>query len=121
MLLLLSLVVLQQVTSTTAPPQQQIAKVEVQPSGGEVPIGGKMRFSARALDAAGQVVPAAEIGWFVGGDVGNVDSTGEFIGGYQGYAPVTAGGFIRGGQGRQGVGAALVHVPPRAAAALVLG
>jgi len=120
MLLLLSLVVLQQVTSTTAPPQQQIAKVEVQPSGGEVPIGGKMKFSARALDAAGQVVPAAEIGWFVGGDVGNVDSTGEFIGGYQGYARVTAVGFLRGVQGSQVFGAALVHVLPEPAARIVL-
>ena len=120
MLLLLSLVVLQQVTSTTAPPQQQIAKVEVQPSGGEVPIGGKMKFSARALDAAGQVVPAAEIGWFVGGDVGKVDSTGEFIGGYQGYARVTAVGFIRGVQGSQVFGAALVHVLPEPAARIVL-
>src|SRR6266487_4088212 len=120
MLLLLSLVVLQQVTSTTAPPQQQIAKVEVQPSGGEVPIGGKMKFSARALDAAGQVVPAAEIGWFVGGDVGNVDSTGEFIGGYQGYARVTAVGYLRGVQGSQVFGAALVHVLPEPAARIVL-
>src|SRR5437879_12765742 len=103
---LLSLVALQQSTSTAAPPQQ-IAKVEVQPSGGEVPIGGKMKFSARALDAAGQVVPAAEIGWFVGGDVGNVDSTGEFIGGYQGYARVTAVGYMPGVQGRKVFGAAL--------------
>src|SRR6266545_6670343 len=99
---LLSLVVL----------QQQIAKVEVQPSGGEVPIGGKMKFSARALDASGQVVPGAEFGWFVGGDVGGVDSTGEFTGGYQGYARVTAVGFIRGVQGSQVFGAALVHVLP---------
>ncbi len=119
MLLLLSLVVLQQATSTTAPPPP-IAKVEVQPSGGEVPIGGKMKFSARALDAAGQVVPAAEIGWFVGGDVGNVDSTGEFIGGYQGYARVTAVGFLRGVQGSQVFGAALVHVLPEPAARIVL-
>ena len=119
MLLLLSLVVLQQATSTTAPPPP-IAKVEVQPSGGEVPIGGKMKFSARALDAAGQVVPAAEIGWFVGGDVGNVDSTGEFIGGYQGYARVTAVGYIPGVQGSQVFGAALVHVLPEPAARIVL-
>src|SRR5712691_7490069 len=116
---LLSLVVLQQPTSTTAP-QTQIAKVDVEPSGGEVPIGGKMKFSARALDAAGQVVPAAEIDWFVGGDVGNVDSTGEFIGGYQGYARVTAVGFIRGVQGSQVFGAALVHVLPEPAARIVL-
>jgi hypothetical protein len=119
MLLLLSLVVLQQATSTTAPPQQ-IAKVEVQPSGGEVPIGGKMRFAARALDAAGQVVPGAQIGWFVGGDVGDVDTTGEFTGGYQGYARVTAVGFIPGAQGSQVFGAALVHVLPEPAARIVL-
>src|SRR5882762_8295389 len=108
---LLSLVVLQQPTSTTAP-QAPIAKVDVQPSGGEVPIGGKMKFAARALDASGQVVPGAEIGWFVGGDVGDVDSTGEFTGGYQGYARVTAVGFIRGVQNSQVFAAALVHVLP---------
>src|SRR3989454_7696858 len=97
--LLLSLVLLQ---------QPQIAKVDVQPSGGEVPIGGKMKFAARALDASGQVVPGAEIGWFVGGDIGDVDSTGEFTGGYQGYARVTAGGFIPRAPGRPGFRAALL-------------
>jgi len=116
---LLSLVVLQQTTSTTAPPTQ-IAKVEVQPTGGEVPIGGKMKFMARALDASGQVVPGAEIGWFVGGDVGDVDSTGEFTGGYQGYARVTAVGFIRGVQGSQVFGTAMVHVMPEPPARIVL-
>src|SRR2546422_8544475 len=109
--LLLSLVLLQ---------QPQIAKVEVQPSGGEVPIGGKMKFTARPLDASGQVVPGAEIGWFVGGDVGDVDSTGEFTGGYQGYARVTAVGFVRGVQGSQVFGAALVHVMPEPPARIVL-
>src|SRR6266536_5941178 len=118
---LLSLVLLQQSSSTTAPQSpQQIAKIEVEPSSGEVPIGGKMKFTARALDASGQVVPAAEIGWFVGGDVGNVDSTGEFIGGYQGYARVTAVGYIPGVQGSQVFGAALVHVLPEPAARIVL-
>src|SRR3989442_5434614 len=92
---LLSLVALQQPTSTTAP-QAQIAKVDVQPSGGEIPIGGKMKFTARALDASGQVVPSAEIGWFVGGDIGDVDSIGTFTGGYYGDARVTAVGFIPG-------------------------
>src|SRR2546422_4441947 len=116
---LLSLVVLQQPTSTTAS-QTPIARVDVQPSGGEVPIGGKMKFTARALDASGQVVPGAEIGWFVGGDIGDVDSTGEFTGGYQGYARVTAVGFIPRGQGRQGVGAAPLHVLPQPPARNVL-
>ena len=76
---LLSLAVLQQ--PTVATPPSPIAKVEVQPSGGEVPIGGKLKFTARALDASGQLVTSAEIGWFVGGDVGEVDSTGVFTGG----------------------------------------
>jgi hypothetical protein len=116
---LLSLVVLQQPTSTTVP-APQIAKVEVQPSGGEVPIGGKMKFAARALDASGQVVTGAEIGWFVGGDVGDVDSTGEFTGGYQGYARVTAVGFVRGVQGSQVFGTALVHVLPEPPARIAL-
>src|SRR3989449_3988726 len=115
---LLSLVVLQQPTSTTAS-QTPIARVDVQPSGGEVPIGGKMKFSARALDASGQVVPGAEIGWFVGGDIGDVDSTGEFTGGDQGYARVTAVGITPRGDGREGVGAALVHVLPQAPARVV--
>src|SRR2546422_1993138 len=116
---LLSLVVLQQPTSTTAS-QTPIARVDVQPSGGEVPIGGKMKFTARALDASGQVVPGAEIGWFVGGDVGDVDSTGEFTGGYQGYARVTAGGVVRGVQGSQGFGAAPVPGKPPPPAPVVL-
>ncbi len=112
LLALLSLVVLQQTTSPTAPSNPQIAKVEVQPSGGEVPIGGKMKFTARALDATGQAVPGAEIGWFVNSFEGSVDSTGEFTGGYQGYARVTAVGFVRGVQGSQVFGTALVHVMP---------
>src|SRR2546427_9135399 len=117
---LLSLVVLQQPTSTTAA-QTPIARVDVQPSGGEVPIGGKMRFTARALDASGQVVPGAEIGWFVGGDIGDVDSTGEFTGGYQGDARVTAGGVVRGGRGSQGFGAARGPVVPEPPRRIVLG
>jgi hypothetical protein len=117
---LLSLVTLQQATPPVAPPPSPIAKVEVQPSGGEVPIGGKLKFTARALDAAGQVVPQAEIDWFVGGDVGDVDSTGEFTGGYQGYARVTAVGFIRGQRGSQVFGAALVHVLPEPPARVAL-
>ena len=115
---LLSLVALQQPTSTTAP--QQNAKVEDQPSGGELPIGGKLQFSARALDAAGNPVPGAQIGWFVGGDIGDVDSIGEFTGGYQGYARVTAVGYIPGDQHSQVFGSSLVHVLPQPAARIVL-
>src|SRR3989442_6680366 len=74
---LLSLVALQQSTSTAAPPQQ-IAKVEVQPSGGEVPIGGKLKFTARAPRAAGQPVPGAQIGWDANAQQGEVGSTGAF-------------------------------------------
>ena len=115
---LLSLVTLQQTTAPAPPPP--IARVEVQPSGGEVPIGGKMKFTARALDAQGQEVPRAQIGWFVGGDVGDVDTTGVFTGGYQGYARVTAVGYIPGAQGSQVFGTALVHVLPEPPARIVL-
>src|SRR6266576_1198458 len=97
---LLSLVVLQQTTSTTAP-QPQIAKVEVQPSGGEVPVGGKLKFTARALDAAGQPVPGAQIGWYDNAMQGEVDSTGVFTGGYQGYSRVTAVAYVPGVTGSQ--------------------
>src|SRR2546426_8017257 len=95
--LLLSLVLLQ---------QPQIAKVEVQPSGGEVPIGGKMKFTARPLDASGQSVPGAEIGWFVGGGLGEVDSAGEVTRGVPSSARPDAGGGVRGAQGEHGCVAA---------------
>src|SRR5437867_8659322 len=72
---LLSLVTLQQPTAPA--PSPPIAKVEVKPSGGDVPIGGKLQFTARALDSVGAEVPRAEIGWFVGGDVGGIDSLGD--------------------------------------------
>jgi hypothetical protein len=85
-----------------------------------VPIGGKLKFTARALDAQGQPVPQAQIGWFVGGDVGDVDSLGEFTGGYQGYARVTAVGFIPGQRGSQVMNSALVHVLPEPAARVEL-
>jgi len=110
---LLSLVALQQSTSTAAPPQQ-IAKVEVQPSGGEVPIGGKLKFTARALDAAGQPVPGAQIGWYDNAMQGEVDSTGVFTGGYQGYSRVTAVAYVPGVAGSQVFGTALVHPEPPA-------
>src|SRR5258705_9183612 len=105
---LFALLTLQQPTAPVAP--SPIARVEVTPGGGEVPIGGTLKFSARALDANGQVVPRAEVNWFVGGDVGDVDSTGVFTGGYQGYARVTAGGFIRGQQGSPVFGEGLLPV-----------
>src|SRR5947209_3690461 len=108
---LLSLVALQQSTSTAAPPQQ-IAKVEVQPSGGEVPIGGKLKFTARALEASGQPVPDAQIGWYDNAMQGEVDSTGVFTGGYQGYSRVTAVAYVPGVTGSQVFGTALVHVLP---------
>src|SRR5712692_9246226 len=115
---LLSLVTLQQPTAPA--PSPPIAKVEVKPSGGEVPIGGKLQFTARALDSVGAEVPRAEIEWFVGGDVGEVDSLGVFTGGYQGFARVTAVGFLRGVPNSQVFGVALVRVLPERPASIVL-
>lgn len=109
--LVLSLVALQQ--------QPQIAKVEVQPTGGEVPIGGKLKFTARALDLSGQPVRGAEIGWLVQ-EGGEIDSTGTFTGGYQGYARVTAVGYIPGQPQSQVFGTALVHVLPEPPSRIVL-
>src|SRR5437870_12644871 len=108
---LLSLVALQQSTSTAAPPQQ-IAKVEVQPSGGEVPIGGKLKFTARAPDAAGQPVPRAQIGWYDNAMQGEVDSTGVFTGGYQGYPRVTAVAYVPAVAASPVLGTARVPVLP---------
>src|SRR6266511_4539517 len=102
---------LQQQPAMPAPPSP-IAKVDLQPSGGEVQVGGTLQFRARALDASGQIVPKAEIAWFGGGFEGHVDSVGLFTGGYQGYARVTAVGFIRGQAGSQVFGEALVRVLP---------
>ena len=115
---LLSLVTVQQPTAPA--PSPPIAKVEVKPSGGEVPIGGKLQFTARALDSVGAEVPRAEIEWFVGGDVGDVDSLGVFTGGYQGFARVTAVGFLRGVPNSQVFGVALVHVLPEPPARILL-
>jgi hypothetical protein len=115
--LLFSLVVVQQPAASAAP--SPIVKVEVQPGGGEVQVGGTLKFTARALDAAGQPVPNAQIGWFVRGDIGNVDSTGVFTGGYQGFARVTAVGYIR-GDNKQVFGEALVRVLPEPPARIVL-
>ncbi len=115
---LLSVVVVVQQPTLAAP--SPIAKIEIQPSGGEVQVGGTLQFGARALDVAGQVVPKAEIAWYVGGFEGHVDSLGLFTGGYQGYARVTAVGFIRGLQGSQVFGEALVHVLPEPPARIAL-
>ncbi|MGH7529985.1 MAG: Ig-like domain-containing protein, partial [Gemmatimonadales bacterium] len=117
---LLPLAVLQQAPATPPAPASPIARVDVQPSGGEVPIGGQLKFAARALDASGQEVPRAEIGWFVGGDVGEVDEAGVFTGGYQGYARVTAVGYIPGQPGSQVFGSALVRVLPEPPARIAL-
>jgi len=108
---LLSLVVLQQTTSTTAP-QPQIAKVEVQPSGGEVQVGGKLKFTARALDAAGQPVTGAQIGWY------DTPCKVKWI--RRAYSPAAIkdirvspqSAYVPGVTGSQVFGTALVHVLP---------
>jgi plastocyanin len=92
-----------------------VAKVEVTPASAEIQVGQTIRFEARALNAQGQPVPGAQIGWFVAGDIGAVDTAGRFTGGYQGHARVTAVAYMRGTQG-QTLGDALVHVLPEAPA-----
>ncbi|MGH7753618.1 MAG: Ig-like domain-containing protein, partial [Gemmatimonadales bacterium] len=97
----------------------RVAKVEVSPASAEIQVGQTIRFEARALDAQGQPVARAQIGWFMAGDVGAVDDSGRFTGGYQGHARVTAVAYIRGAEG-QTLGDALVHVLPEAPARVVV-
>src|SRR2546430_12049158 len=73
-----------------------------------------------SLDAAGQPVPGAQIGWYDNAMQGEVDSTGVFTGGDQGYSRVTAVAYVPGVTGSQVFGTALVHVLPQPPARLDL-
>jgi plastocyanin len=76
-----------------------IAKVAITPAAGELQIGQTLKLSARALDAAGQPVPNAQIRYFVGSDNGQVDSTGTLTAGYAGPLRVVAIAFVPGQTG----------------------
>jgi len=116
-MILTALVALLQQPAAQAP--FPVARVEVTPASAEVRVGATTRFTARALDAAGQAVPDAHIAWFAGGGGGDVDSTGLVTGGHAGYMRATAVAYIPGRQG-QAFGFALVSVMPEPPARIAI-
>lgn len=101
------------------PPAFPVAQVEITPAAAAVEVGQKVQLSARALDAAGQPIPAAAVRWFVASDVGSVDSSGLVTGGYSGVVRVAAVATLPGRDGQK-VEFALVHVLPESPARVVV-
>src|SRR2546428_5556395 len=80
-------------------PRFPVARLEISPPAAAVEVGQQVRLTARALDAAGQPVPHAQIEWFAAGYEGDGGSTGLLTGSYAGVAPVAAGARVPGGPG----------------------
>src|SRR3989441_2329191 len=97
------------------PPRFPVARLEITPAAATVEVGQQVRLSARALDAAGQPVPHAQIEWFAAGYEGDVDSTGLVTGSYAGVARVAAVASVPGVRGQR-IEVGLVRVLPAAAA-----
>src|SRR2546430_13976566 len=92
------------------PPRFPVARLEISPAAAAVEVGQQGRLTARALDAAGQPVPHAQIEWFAAGYGGGVGSTGPGTGSHPGGARAAAPAGVPGGpgpQGRVGVGGRL--------------
>src|SRR2546428_9881280 len=98
-------------------PRFPVARLEISPPAAAVEVGQQVRLTARALDAAGQPVPHAQIEWFAAGYEGDVDSTGLVTGSYAGVARVAAGAGVPGRPGK-GDAVALGGRAPRGAAAV---
>lgn len=84
---MLTLAVLALLQQGAAP---QPAKVEVTPAEAVTQVGGTVQLTARVLDAAGNVVPGAQVLWFTGGGEGSVSDAGLVSAGYPGQVRVTA-------------------------------
>ena len=97
------------------PPRFPVARLEISPAAAAVEVGQQVRLTARALDAAGQPVPHAQIEWFAAGYEGDVDSTGLVTGSYAGVARVAAVASIPGVRGQK-IEFVLVRVLPEAPA-----
>ncbi len=80
------LMMVQQVSGASAP---QAVRLEVSPVESQVQVGGQVKLSARAYDAAGRELPGARMFFFSGGNEGDVDSLGVVTGGYAGQVKVT--------------------------------
>src|SRR2546428_1309247 len=97
------------------PPRFPVARLEITPAAATVEVGQQMRLTARALDAAGQPVPHAQIEWFAAGYQGDVDSTGLVTGSYPGVARVAAVASVPGVRGQR-IELGLVRLLPGAPA-----
>src|SRR3989441_1272408 len=97
------------------PPRFPVARLEITPAAATVKVGQQLRLTARALDAAGQPVPRAQIEWFAAGYEGDVDSTGLVTGSYAGVARVAAVASVPGVRGQK-IEFVLVRVLPEAPA-----
>src|SRR2546430_5411533 len=83
------------------PPRFPVARLEISPPAAAVEVGQQVRLTARALDAAGQPVPHAQIEWFAAGHEGDGGSTCLVTGSYAGVAPVAAVASVPGGPGQR--------------------
>jgi hypothetical protein len=80
--------------SAQAPP---IAKIVVTPAIREVPAGDTVQFSAQALDAAGRPLTNARIRFgTIGGEGGDIDSTGRLIAATTGVLPISVTALVPG-------------------------
>src|SRR3989442_14847930 len=84
------------------PPRFPVARLEISPAAAAVEGGQQGRLTARALDAAGQPVPHAQIEWFAAGFGGEVGSRGAGTGGLAGAGRGAAGAGGPGGPGARG-------------------
>ncbi len=87
-MLFLVLGALMQQVPVQAPPQA--VRLVITPAESQVQVGQSLKLSAKAFDAAGKELPNAQIGFFTGGNEGDVDSTGLVTAGYSGKVQVTA-------------------------------
>src|SRR3989442_11131842 len=97
------------------PPRFPVARLEITPAAATVEVGQQLRLTARALDAAGQPVPRAQIEWFAAGYEGDVAATGLVTGSYAGGARVAAVASVPGVRGQK-IEFVLVRVLPEAPA-----
>jgi hypothetical protein len=74
-----------------------VARIVVTPTTREVPAGDTVRFSAQALDANGQPVANARIRFqSIGGEGGEIDSTGVLVAGTTGMMPIGVAAIVPG-------------------------
>ena len=77
--------------------QGKVARLVVTPALREVPAGDTVRFSAQALDADGKPVPGVRIRFNgVGGEGGEIDSTGVLVAATTGVLPVSVIALVPG-------------------------